>query len=159
MFIELIKNMFSWFNKKEKTEEIKPVEAKEKEIQDLNPFIVVGCGGGGVIEQIDATKTQIFVNHYDGGVGHEWLDSSDPNRKGIKQKFEELYKDYKGENGKVEPVTKQEILDFIGENKIQIEEVKYSQEVIDKDENKHRRYCYRRQLWQSSGFHPLRHLL
>ena len=62
---------------------------------------VVGCGGGEVIEQIDATKTQIFVNHYDGGVGHEWLDSSDPNRKGIKQKFEELYKDYKGENGKV----------------------------------------------------------
>ena len=31
----------------------------------------------------------------------------------------------KGENGKVEPVTKQEILDFIGENKIQIEEVNY----------------------------------
>ena len=33
----------------------------------------------------------------------------------------------KGENGKVEPVTKQEILDFIGENKIQIEEVDYTQ--------------------------------
>ena len=33
----------------------------------------------------------------------------------------------KGENGKVEPVTKQEILDFIGENKIQIEEVNYAQ--------------------------------
>lgn len=35
MFIELIKNMFSWFNKKEKTEEIKPVETKEKREQKL----------------------------------------------------------------------------------------------------------------------------
>lgn len=60
-----------------------------------------GCGSDDVIEKVDTTKTQIFVNHYDGGVGHEWLDSSDASRPGIKQQFEELYKDYEGENGKV----------------------------------------------------------
>lgn len=52
-------------------------------------------------EKIDETKTQLYVNHYDGGVGHEWLTSSEQGRDGVEQAFEKLYADYKGENGKV----------------------------------------------------------
>lgn len=45
------------------------------------------------VEQIDKTKTQIFVNNYDGGYGSEWLSK-------IKTRFEELHKDDVIEDGK-----------------------------------------------------------
>ncbi|MBQ3492659.1 MAG: hypothetical protein IJA88_00975 [Clostridia bacterium] len=61
----------------------------------------IGCNKKEAGEKIDHTKTQLFVNHYDGGVGHEWLNSSETGRDGIKQAFEKLYADYQGENGKV----------------------------------------------------------
>ena len=74
------------------------------------------------IKQEKATPEQwIAMLKKNGGLkaGEEaWL--------GLKEWLTEKGK-VKGENGKVEPVTKQEILDFIGENKIQIEEVNYTQ--------------------------------
>lgn len=45
-------------------------------------------------EKVDTSKTQINVSHYLGGVGQAWIDK-------IETEFEELYKDYQGENGKV----------------------------------------------------------
>ena len=50
-----------------------------------------GCKGdeptvGG--EKIDTTKTQIYVDHYNGGVGNSWFAP-------LKARFEEAYKDYK----------------------------------------------------------------
>lgn len=38
-------------------------------------------------EEIDNTKTQIWISHYNGGVGHAWFEP-------LKKRFEEEYKDY-----------------------------------------------------------------
>lgn len=57
-------------------------------------FGATGCGGGLFIqtEEIDETKTQLYVSNYDGGVGTQWL-------RDIADKFEEKYKDYEFEPG------------------------------------------------------------
>ena len=65
---------------------------------------VVGCdngsegggGGGGGTEQKqeDKSKSQLNISCWDGGFGVEWLES-------IGKRFEETYKDYSFENGKV----------------------------------------------------------
>lgn len=49
------------------------------------PFI--GCSSGESVE-IDETKTQIYIDHYNGGVGDAWFEP-------LKTRFEEEYKDYK----------------------------------------------------------------
>ena len=59
-------------------------------------------GGGGIlggfdnpiIENIDTKKTQIYVHNYNGGYGDEWL-------KDAKKRFETLYANWEGDNGKV----------------------------------------------------------
>ena len=53
---------------------------------------MVACGGGGG-EQVDDTKTQLYVSNYDGGFGDEWLYSA-------KAKFEKLYENKSFEDGK-----------------------------------------------------------
>ena len=37
--------------------------------------VVFGCSacGGGSEEKIDTTKTQLFVSHFAGGFGSEWI--------------------------------------------------------------------------------------
>ena len=52
------------------------------------------CGGGGGGEIIDRTRTQIYVSHFAGGFGSEWLTK-------IKLDFEEEYKDVSFEEDKV----------------------------------------------------------
>lgn len=56
---------------------------------------LVGCGGfeDPNVEKIDTSKTQIFVNTYDGGYGSAWLSK-------IKARFEEEHKDDVIETGK-----------------------------------------------------------
>lgn len=56
---------------------------------------LTGCGDNVPegVEQIDASRTQIYVNNYDGGYGSEWLSK-------IKTRFEELHKDEVFEEGK-----------------------------------------------------------
>ena len=56
----------------------------------------MGCGNSllGDTEEADSAKTQLYVYNYDGGYGSKWLQN-------IKQRFEEAYADYEGENGKV----------------------------------------------------------
>ena len=44
-------------------------------------------------DEIDDTKTQLYVYNFDGGFGHEWLDSA-------ASRFAERYKDYSFEEGK-----------------------------------------------------------
>lgn len=49
------------------------------------PFF--GCNNRGN-EEIDTTKTQIYIDHYNGGVGDSWF-------KPLKERFEAAYADYK----------------------------------------------------------------
>ena len=51
-----------------------------------------GCGNTGMTEEIDETKTQLYVANYDGGVGEEWLRET-------ADLFEEKYKDTEFEPG------------------------------------------------------------
>lgn len=53
---------------------------------------LVSCGGSGS-EDIDQTKTQIYVSNYSGGYGSDWLAA-------VKQRFEEANKDTVYEDGK-----------------------------------------------------------
>ncbi len=56
----------------------------------------VGIGGiigGEIVDQVDTSKTQIYVGNYDGGLGDQWLQA-------IAAAFEEKYADYEL-NGKV----------------------------------------------------------
>ena len=53
--------------------------------------VLGGCGGN--VQEIDTTKTQLYIGNYDGGMGSRWLDEY------IKG-FEELYKDTPFEDGK-----------------------------------------------------------
>lgn len=53
---------------------------------------LVSCGGSGG-EDIDQTKTQIYVSNYSGGYGSDWLAA-------VKQRFEEANKDTVYEDGK-----------------------------------------------------------
>ena len=55
--------------------------------------VFAGCGGGGDGEDVDTTKTQLYVSNYDGGFGDEWLYSA-------KAKFEKLYENKSFEEGK-----------------------------------------------------------
>ena len=53
-------------------------------------FGAFGCGGNagsGFDEEIDAERTQIFISHYNGGVGNAWY-------KPLKQRFEAAYANY-----------------------------------------------------------------
>lgn len=55
-----------------------------------------GCGydgEDGFTEEVDSTRTQIYVFNFYGGFRNEWLQSA-------KKQFEELYKDYDGVDGK-----------------------------------------------------------
>lgn len=56
---------------------------------------LVGCGPVGPedVEDINEEQVQIYVSHYNGGVGKAWIDK-------IETDFEELYKDYQGVEGK-----------------------------------------------------------
>ena len=60
-------------------------------------FMTVGCSGnlddGFGNEEIDISRTQLYVSNHSGGYGSDWLYAA-------KERFEELYKDYPGENGK-----------------------------------------------------------
>ena len=53
---------------------------------------VTGCNK--VLRDIDETKTQLYVGVYNGGLGYSWVDE-------VAKGFEELYKDYEGEDGKI----------------------------------------------------------
>lgn len=56
--------------------------------------LLAACGGGqNGGEQVDTTKTQLYVSNYDGGFGDEWLYTA-------KAAFEEFYKDEEFETGK-----------------------------------------------------------
>ena len=58
-------------------------------------FGCTACGGGGAGKEIvDVNRTQIYVSHFAGGFGSEWLTK-------IKLDFEEEYKDVSFEEGKV----------------------------------------------------------
>lgn len=46
----------------------------------------VGCGGTPIGEEVDVTKTQLYVGNYNGGVGTAWLEET-------AARFEDLYKD------------------------------------------------------------------
>lgn len=54
---------------------------------------LAACDRGENVEQIDKSKTQIYVSNFNGGFGSEWLDK-------IKTSFEEDYKDASFESGK-----------------------------------------------------------
>lgn len=56
-------------------------------------FTLMGCRGD-TTQQIDTSKTQLYVSNYNGGFGHAWLDA-------LIEEFEEQYKDYEGADGKV----------------------------------------------------------
>ncbi len=56
-------------------------------------FSFAGCDEEGGFK-IDKTKTQIYVHSYSGGFGIEWMEA-------LIDRFEEDYKDYPGEDGKV----------------------------------------------------------
>lgn len=58
--------------------------------------LTVGCGADLMSdeEKADATKTQLYIYNFNGGIGTKWLDD-------IKERFEETYADYKGANNKV----------------------------------------------------------
>ena len=58
---------------------------------------LVACGrtGGGIDdEEVDETKTQLYISNFDGGFGSQWLYS-------VKDRFESDYANYKGADGKV----------------------------------------------------------
>ncbi len=55
--------------------------------------MMFGCAGK-PDEDYDDTKTQLFINHYLGGVGNKWI-------KQIKTDFETKYATYQGKDGKV----------------------------------------------------------
>ena len=50
-------------------------------------------GGSDKVEEVDPTKSQLYVYNYDGGIGTEWLYQAE-------QRFEDLYKDVSFEEGK-----------------------------------------------------------
>lgn len=56
-------------------------------------FTGVACGRDGGVD-VDADKTQIYVDHYNGGFGDAWL-------KKVIKRFETEYANYQGANGKV----------------------------------------------------------
>lgn len=57
-------------------------------------FSVTACGpSGDTGEKVDPNRTQLYVGNFSGGVGTKWLD-------GVKQRFEEQYKDVPFEEGK-----------------------------------------------------------
>lgn len=63
-------------------------------IMAVSAALYSGCSAGPAnTEQIDTTRTQLFVYTYDGGYGSEWLYAA-------KQRFEELHKDNVLEEGK-----------------------------------------------------------
>ena len=51
-------------------------------------------GGGPAIENLDTSRTQIYVLNYNGGIGDEWLRT-------LKGRFETEYADWVGDDGKV----------------------------------------------------------
>ncbi|MDD4000987.1 MAG: extracellular solute-binding protein, partial [Bacilli bacterium] len=53
--------------------------------------LLVGCMDSGI--EIDPTKTQLYIQYFDGGVGGEWLDK-------VISRFEEEYAGYEFESGK-----------------------------------------------------------
>ena len=55
-------------------------------------FSAVGCNKEE--EEVDSTKTQLYVGNHGGGFGEEWLSN-------LIARFEEEYKDYSFEPGKV----------------------------------------------------------
>ena len=59
----------------------------------LSGTMFVGCGGAEVGEQVDESKTQIFVSHFNGGYGNVWINE-------MKAQFEEAYKSVSFEEGK-----------------------------------------------------------
>ena len=61
----------------------------------LTACTMVACGNnrGDDEDPIDPTKTQLYVSNYDGGFGDEWL-------RALADRFEELHKDDKLEEGK-----------------------------------------------------------
>ena len=57
-------------------------------------FAVAGCGSQELVgEQIDHTKTQLYVFNFNGGFGSEWLSY-------VKERYEELHKNDEWEEGK-----------------------------------------------------------
>ncbi len=52
-----------------------------------------GTAPGGIDQEVDPTRTQLYVANHDGGFGHEWLQAA-------AKRFEELYKDVPFEEGK-----------------------------------------------------------
>lgn len=60
-------------------------------------FCLTGCNNGGLggnANQVDKTKTQLYVGILDAGLGDEWANK-------LKTRFEEAYADYQGVDGKV----------------------------------------------------------
>lgn len=53
--------------------------------------VLGGCGGN--VQEIDSTKTQLYIGNFDGGMGSRWLDV-------YIDGFEEMYKDTPFEDGK-----------------------------------------------------------
>lgn len=52
-----------------------------------------GTAPGGIDQEVDPTRTQLYVANHDGGFGHEWVQAA-------ARRFEELYKDVPFEEGK-----------------------------------------------------------
>ena len=59
----------------------------------LGAFTFTACGGK-VIDEIDETKTQLYISAYEAGYGTKWLEE-------FAAEFEELYKDESFEDGKI----------------------------------------------------------
>lgn len=59
----------------------------------LSSSFLIGCGGSQDGEQIDTSKTQIYVGMIDGGFGTSWFDD-------IEKEFEKLYKNVSFEEGR-----------------------------------------------------------
>ena len=52
-----------------------------------------GGGGTGITEEVDYSRTQLYVSNFNGGYGDEWLYK-------LKTRFEEFYKETIFEEGK-----------------------------------------------------------
>ena len=59
----------------------------------LSVVALAGCSGKHIGEDVDVTKTQLYVKYNNGGMGDIWLNKLD-------EEFIEYYKDYSFEKGK-----------------------------------------------------------
>lgn len=60
----------------------------------LSVVALAGCGGKTITEDVDTTKTTLYVKYNNGGMGNIWINKLD-------EEFEEMFKDYSFEKGKV----------------------------------------------------------